>query len=141
MPLKNAGSQIAFTSIASNTYAAIIVGHVEAGLVWVTQHASDGIHMPITVWSIGGLWTMETDAMACKPLVQSSKDGNELLKQIGPNPLQFSNVNPTLWMKLYSLSWPWGQDGGHPMLWLHFVVQYVLVSAYDPLLSTGSIHT
>ena len=33
LPLKKAGSQIAFTSVASNTYAAIIVGHVEAGLV------------------------------------------------------------------------------------------------------------
>ena len=33
MPLKNAGSRIVFTSIASNTYAAIIVGHVEVGLV------------------------------------------------------------------------------------------------------------
>ena len=33
MLLKNAGSQNAFTSIALNTYAAIIVGHVEAELV------------------------------------------------------------------------------------------------------------
>ena len=32
MPMKNADSQIALTSIASNTYAAIIVGHVEMGL-------------------------------------------------------------------------------------------------------------
>ena len=84
---------------------------------------------------------MEADAMACEPLVQSSKGGDELLKQTGPNPLQYSNVTSTLWMKLYGPSRPCEQDGGHPMLWSHYLVQYLLVSAYDPLLSTGSIHT
>ena len=51
MPLKNAGSQIASTSVASDTYAAITVGHVEVEktLHFVTQHASDGIHMSIAV--------------------------------------------------------------------------------------------
>ncbi|KAJ8880091.1 hypothetical protein PR048_020714 [Dryococelus australis] len=32
------------------------------------------------------------------------------------------------------------QDGSHSMLWSHCVLQYPLVSAYDPLLSTGSTH-
>ena len=36
MPLKNAGSQITFTSIALNMYVAIIVGYVEAGLAEYT---------------------------------------------------------------------------------------------------------
>ena len=54
-------------------------------LHFATQHATDGIHMPIAVWGVGGLWTMESDAMACDPLVQHSKDRNELLKQAGPN--------------------------------------------------------
>ena len=44
---------------------------------------------------------MEADAMAFEPLVQLSKDGDELLKQTGPNPLKYSNVDSTLWMKLY----------------------------------------
>ena len=94
MPLKNAGSQIAFTSVASNTYAVIIVGHVEAALVqktlyFATQHASDGVHVPIAVWGVGALWTMEADAVA--------KYGDELLKQTGRNPLQYSYVDSTLW--------------------------------------------
>ena len=84
---------------------------------------------------------MEANAMASEPLVQPSKDSDKLLKQTGPNPLQYSNVDSTLWMKLYGPSWPCGQDGGHPMLWSHYMVQYLLVSAYNPLLSTGSIHT
>ena len=50
-------------------------------LHFTTQHASDSIYMPITVWGIGGFWTMEDNAMACEPLVQPSKDGNELLKR------------------------------------------------------------
>ena len=75
---------------------------------------------------------MEADAMACEPLVQSSKDGDELLK--------YSNVYSTLWMKLYGPSRQCGQDGGHPVLWSHNVVQYLLISACDPLLSTGSMH-
>ena len=82
---------------------------------------------------------MEANAMACELLVQPSKDGDELLKQTAPNPLQYSNVDSTLWMKLYSPSQPYGQDGSHPMLWSHYVVQYLLVSVYDPVLSTGSI--
>ena len=67
-------------------------------LHFATQHASNGVHMPIAVWSFGGLWTMEADAMACEPLVQPSKDGDELLKQTGSNPLQYSSVDSTLWM-------------------------------------------
>ena len=34
---------------------------------------------------------------------------------------------------------PCGHDGGHPVLWSHYVIQYLLVSAHDPLLSNGSI--
>ena len=37
-----------------------------------TQHVSDGIHMSIAVWGIGGLWSIEADAMGCEPLVQPS---------------------------------------------------------------------
>ena len=52
MPLYIAGSQIVFTTLASNTYSAIIVGQVESWLVgknffFVIQHASDEVHMPI----------------------------------------------------------------------------------------------
>ena len=49
MPLKNAGSQIAFTSIASNTYAAIIVGHVEVGLV--QKHYISPLSTPVTAFA------------------------------------------------------------------------------------------
>ena len=35
-------------------------------------------------------------AIACKPLVKPSKDCNKLLKQTGPNTLQYSNVDSTL---------------------------------------------
>ena len=83
---------------------------------------------------------MEADAMACESLVQPSKDGDELLKEIGSNPQQYSNVDSTLCMKLCGPSPSCGQDGGRPVLWSHYMVQYLLVSAYDPLLSTGSIH-
>ena len=48
MPLKNVDSQIAFTSVASNTYAAITVGHVEAGLV--RKHHILPLSMPVTVF-------------------------------------------------------------------------------------------
>ena len=65
-------------------------------LHFATQHASDGIHMPIAVWGIGGLWTMEADAMACGSLVQPSEDCDELSKQTGPNPLQYSNADNTV---------------------------------------------
>ena len=58
MPLKNAGCQISFTSVASNTYAAIIVGHVEVGLVRK--------HYISPVWGVGSLWTMEAEAMVCE---------------------------------------------------------------------------
>ena len=75
---------------------------------------------------------MEADAMACEPLVYPSKDGDELLKQTGTNPLQYSNVDSKLWMKLYGLSRPCRQDGGHPVLWSHSVVQYLLVSPLVP---------
>ena len=78
---------------------------------------------------------MESDAMACEPLVQLSKHGDELLKQTGPNMLQYSNVDSILWMKLYGPSRLCGQDGGRPVLWSYSVVQYLLVSADDPLLS------
>ena len=63
MPLKNAGSQIAFTSIASNTYAAIIVGHVEA--VFVRKHYISPLSTPVTAFTcplqsealvVSGLW-------------------------------------------------------------------------------------
>ena len=47
---------------------------------------------------------METDAMACEPIVQPSKDGDVLLKKTGSNPMQYSNVDSTLWMKLYGPS-------------------------------------
>ena len=49
MPLKNAGSQIAFTSVASNMYAAIIVGHVEAGLV--QKHCISPLSTPVTAFT------------------------------------------------------------------------------------------
>ena len=77
--------------------------------------------------------------MACETLVQLSKDGYELLKQTGPNPLLYSNFNSTMWMKLYGPSRPCGQDGGHSVLRSHYVVQYLLVSAYDPVLSTALV--
>ena len=98
---------------------------------------SDGVHLLIAVWGVGGLWTMEADAMACEPLVQPSKDGDELLKQTGTTPLQNSKVDSTTWMKLCDPSGPCGQDGGHPVLWSNYVVQYEFVSAYDPLLSSS----
>ena len=78
---------------------------------------------------------MEADAMASEPLVQPSKDGDVLLKQTRPNPLQYSDVASSLWMKLYGPFRPCGQDGGHPVLWSHYVVQYLLVS------SPHSFHT
>ena len=59
---------------------------------------------------------MEANAMACEPLVQHSKDDDELLKQTGPNPLVYSNVDSTLWMKLYDPSRPCGQDVCHPIV-------------------------
>ena len=83
---------------------------------------------------------MEADAMACVPLVQPSKVGDKPLKQTAPNPLQYSNGDSTLWMKLYGPSQPCGQDDGHPVLWSHYVVQYRLAYAYDPLLSASSIN-
>ena len=105
MPLKNAGSQIAFTSVVSNTYAAIIIGHVETGPVrkhyispvsTPVQWQRSCAHCSLRRWS---LWTMEADTMACEPLVQPSKDGDELLTQTGPNLLQYFNVDSTLWIK------------------------------------------
>ncbi|KAJ4439765.1 hypothetical protein ANN_07893 [Periplaneta americana] len=60
---------------------------------------------------------MEANATTCEPLVQPSKDGDEPLTQTGPHPLQYSNVDSTLWMKLYGPSRPCGQDGGPPVLW------------------------
>ena len=80
--------------------------------------------------------------MACEPLVQPSNDGDELLKQDRSKPVAVlqRRLN-TVDEELYGPSWPCGQDGGHPMLWSHYVVQYLLVSAYVPLLSTGSLHT
>ena len=53
-----------------------------------------------------------------------------------PMPIQHCGWSCTV---QYGLSWPCRQDGGHPVLWSHYVVQYLLVSAYDPLLSTGSL--
>ena len=35
-------------------------------------------------------------------------------------------------MKLYGPSRPCRQDDGHPVLWSHYVAQYLLVSKYDP---------
>ena len=49
MQLKNAGSQIAFTSVASSTYAAIIVRHVEAGLV--RKHYISPLSTPLTAFT------------------------------------------------------------------------------------------
>ena len=49
MPLKNSGSQIAFTSVASNTYATIIVGYVEAGLI--RKHYISPLSMPVAVFT------------------------------------------------------------------------------------------
>ena len=49
MTLKNAGSQIAFTSAASNMYAAIIVGHVEEGLV--QKHYISPLSMPVMAFT------------------------------------------------------------------------------------------
>ena len=43
------GSQIAFTSITSNTYVAIIIGHVEAGLV--QKHYISSLSMPVMVFT------------------------------------------------------------------------------------------
>ena len=75
--------------------------------------------------------------MACDPVVQPSKDGDELLKQTGPNPLQYSDVDSTLWMKLYGPSRACRQDGGHPVLWSHYVAQYCTCSSLrTTLLST-----
>ena len=45
MPLKNAGSQIAFTSITLNTYA----GLVEVGLI--LKHYISPLSMPVTVFT------------------------------------------------------------------------------------------
>ena len=45
MSLKNAAYQIKFTSVASNTYAAIIVGHVEARLV--RKHYISSLSTPV----------------------------------------------------------------------------------------------
>ena len=49
MPLKNADSQIAFTSVASNTYAAIIVGRVEVELIW--KHYISPLSMPLIAFT------------------------------------------------------------------------------------------
>lgn len=92
MLLNNAGSQIAFTTVGSNTYAAIIVGQIGlAGLV--RKHYILPLSTPVTVFTCplqsetGGFWTMEDDAMACEPLVLPSKDGDEPLTQTDPHPL------------------------------------------------------
>ncbi|KAJ8879211.1 hypothetical protein PR048_019817 [Dryococelus australis] len=79
---------------------------------------------------------MQVDAMACVPSVQPTADDIEPSTQIGPHSLQFPIVEPTLWTGLYGPLRPCEQHGGHPVLWSHCVVQYPLVAAYDPLLST-----
>ncbi|KAJ4426366.1 hypothetical protein ANN_27180 [Periplaneta americana] len=49
MLLNNAGSQIAFTTVVTNTYAAIIVGQVEEGLV--RKHYILPLSMPVMVFT------------------------------------------------------------------------------------------
>ena len=98
MLLKNAGSQISFNSVASNTYAAIIIGHVEAGIV--RKPFISPLSTPVMAFTcplqsealvVSGQWKpMQWHA---NHLSSPQKNGDELFKQTGTNPLQYSNVN------------------------------------------------
>ena len=88
--------KIAFTSVAPNKYAAIVIGHVEAGLI--QKHYILPLSTPVPAFTC----PLQSEALVVfgqwKPTqwLQSSKDSDELLKQTGPNPLQYSNVDSTL---------------------------------------------
>ena len=69
MPLKNADSLIAFTSVASNTYADIIVGHVEADLV--RKHFSSPLSTPVTAFT----FPFESEALVAGRSWPCGQDG------------------------------------------------------------------
>ena len=48
--------------------------------------------------------------------------------------LQYSNVDSVVWMKLYGQLWPVKEDDDHP------TVPYLLISAYNPILSIDFLH-
>ena len=62
-----------------------------------TENANGGIQVPITTLKcVGSFWIMETGVTICKPLVQSSKNGNELPMQTSPHSLQYTKVDYTM---------------------------------------------
>ena len=138
MLLKNAGSQIVLTSVVSNMFVTFIVEHVDAG--FVRKHCILPLSTPVTSLcahcSLRDLWSLHNGSR-CNGMwatIPALKRQWWTVEADSPNSLQYSKVDSTLWMKLYGPSQPCGQDGGHPMLWSHYVVQYLLVSAYNPLL-------
>ena len=95
-----------FTSVASNIYAVIIVGNVDAG--HVRKHYISPLSTPqcrrsracsLRRWRSLGNGSRRNGLRASSP-----NDSDELLKQTDPNPLQYSNVDSTLWMMLYGPS-------------------------------------
>ncbi|KAJ8872135.1 hypothetical protein PR048_025737 [Dryococelus australis] len=83
MSLHNAGCQTAVATVGSGTYAAIVVGPIEAGLVQNTtfcRSARQGRRSRLRCF-----WTMEADAMPRMPPVQPAADGVEPSAQTSSN--------------------------------------------------------
>ena len=135
---QHVGSQVAFTTVDLTHMLpckTIWSGTHPRTLHFATHHASDGIQIFITVCE-----AMVFLANVSQHIIQPSNGNDKPLMQIVSHRLQYSNVDSALWTKVYGSSRSCKEEGSYPMLWLHCTVQYMLISAYNPLLSADSTH-
>ena len=102
------------------THVGIIVGLIQKHYNFTTQNSSDGVHMSIAFWGIGGFWTMKANTMACESLVQPSKNCDQPHWERKFHTFCSTQTSTEHWMKLYNLSWPHSPVGSpHAVVTLH----------------------
>ncbi|KAJ8867452.1 hypothetical protein PR048_031254 [Dryococelus australis] len=143
MPLHIAGCHIAVTMVASNTYTAITVGQVEAGLVpenttlchSASQRLCSRAHCSLRcLWFLdngsrrNGMRASSPARSRLRRTVDADRSTPVAVLQCRANFVDDPVRSVTDKMAVY------------PVQWSHCVVQYPLVAANDPLLSTGATH-